>query len=196
MPRRWTKRSSSPSPTKTRRRRISAVAHAQGIGATEPFDTPIGPFKERGAANGLIVKNGYVVAEWGEPSRVDMTFSVTKTFLSTVVGLAWQKGSDPRRQRPGARLHAAGRRPLRRAAQPADHVGSPAAPDQRLAGHAVGQAGLGRSARRAKPSEWANRKLHEPGTRYKYNDVRVNAAGARGAARAAAVRCRTCCAKR
>jgi CubicO group peptidase (beta-lactamase class C family) len=25
-----------------------------------------------------------------------------------------------------------------------------------------------------KPEEWANRKLHQPGTRYKYNDVRVN----------------------
>jgi methionyl-tRNA formyltransferase len=42
--------------------------------------------------NGLIVRNGYVVAEWGESTRVDMTFSVTKSFLSTVVGLAWQKG--------------------------------------------------------------------------------------------------------
>ena len=48
--------------------------------------------KERGAANGLIVRHGYIVAEWGETSRADMTFSVTKTFLSTVVGLAWQQG--------------------------------------------------------------------------------------------------------
>ena len=29
-----------------------------------------------------------------------MTFSVTKTFLSTVVGLAWQKGIHRRRHRP------------------------------------------------------------------------------------------------
>ena len=32
------------------------------------------------------------MAEWGETTRVDMTFSVTKSFLSTVVGLLWQKG--------------------------------------------------------------------------------------------------------
>ena len=58
----------------------------------EPFDTPIGPVKPRGALSGIIIKNGYIVAEWGETTRVDMTFSVTKTFLSTVVGLMSQKG--------------------------------------------------------------------------------------------------------
>ena len=36
----------------------------------EPFDTPIGPVKPRGALNGIIVKNGYIVAEWGETTRV------------------------------------------------------------------------------------------------------------------------------
>lgn len=58
----------------------------------EPFGNIIGPTKPRGALNGLIIKNGYVVADWGETHRVDMTFSVTKSFLSTVVGLAWQRG--------------------------------------------------------------------------------------------------------
>src|SRR5260370_19123057 len=65
---------------------------ATTMGATEPFDTPIGPVKVRGAANGIILRHGYIVAEWGDPKRVDMTFSVTKTFLTTVVGLAWQRG--------------------------------------------------------------------------------------------------------
>ena len=65
---------------------------ATTFGASEPFDTPIGPVKDRGPANGLIIRHGYIVAEWGNPKRVDMTFSVTKTFLTTVVGLAWQRG--------------------------------------------------------------------------------------------------------
>src|SRR3984893_516192 len=65
---------------------------ATTFGANEPFDTPIGPVKDRGAANGIITRHGYIVAEWGDPKRVDMTFSVTKTFLTTVVGLAWQRG--------------------------------------------------------------------------------------------------------
>ena len=48
--------------------------------------------KARGPAGGLIARNGYIVAEWGEPGRVDVSNSVTKTFLTTVVGLAWQRG--------------------------------------------------------------------------------------------------------
>jgi CubicO group peptidase (beta-lactamase class C family) len=60
--------------------------------AREPFGEAIGPIKPRGAQTGVIVKDGYIVAEWGEPARVDMTFSVTKSFLSTVVGLARAEG--------------------------------------------------------------------------------------------------------
>ena len=66
------------------------LAHFQTFGR-EPFGEPIGQFKERGPATGLIIRNGYIVAEWGEPSRVDMTFSVTKSFLSTTVGLAFDR---------------------------------------------------------------------------------------------------------
>ena len=60
--------------------------------AREPFGEAIGPIKPRGPQTGIIVKDGYIVAEWGEPARVDMTFSVTKSFLSTTVGLAWADG--------------------------------------------------------------------------------------------------------
>jgi CubicO group peptidase (beta-lactamase class C family) len=41
---------------------------------------------------GVILRHGYLVAEWGEPERVDLTFSVTKSFLSTTVGLAVDRG--------------------------------------------------------------------------------------------------------
>jgi CubicO group peptidase (beta-lactamase class C family) len=58
----------------------------------EPHGEAVGPFRERGAATGLIVRRGYIVAEWGDPDRVDVTFSVTKSFLSTVVGLAFDRG--------------------------------------------------------------------------------------------------------
>src|SRR5690348_2030409 len=56
---------------------------ATTFGAREPYFTTIGPVQPRGPASGLIIRHGYVVAEWGEPQRVDMTFSVTKTFLTT-----------------------------------------------------------------------------------------------------------------
>jgi CubicO group peptidase (beta-lactamase class C family) len=58
----------------------------------EPHGEAVGPFRDRGEATGLIVRGGYIVAEWGDPHRVDVTFSVTKSFLSTVVGLAVDRG--------------------------------------------------------------------------------------------------------
>lgn len=51
-----------------------------------------GPTKSRQDPNGLIIKDGYIVGKWGDVNRVDMTFSVTKSYLSTVAGLAYQKG--------------------------------------------------------------------------------------------------------
>ena len=60
--------------------------------AKEPFGEAVGPFADRGDQTGIIIYKGYIIAEWGEPSRVDMTHSVTKSFLSTTVGLAVQKG--------------------------------------------------------------------------------------------------------
>jgi len=60
--------------------------------AREPFGEAVGPLKSRGPQTGIIVKDGYIVAEWGEPARVDMTFSVSKSFLSTTVGIAWADG--------------------------------------------------------------------------------------------------------
>jgi CubicO group peptidase (beta-lactamase class C family) len=66
------------------------LAQAQSFGR-EPLGEPIGVFKPRGEQTGIIIRNGYLVAEWGEPFRVDMTHSVTKSFLSTVVGLAFDR---------------------------------------------------------------------------------------------------------
>lgn len=66
------------------------LSHYQTFGR-EPFGEAIGPFAERGGATGLILRGGYIVGEWGDPARVDMTFSVTKSFLSATVGLAFDR---------------------------------------------------------------------------------------------------------
>ena len=58
----------------------------------EPFHKILGPTKKRGGPAGMILKNGYIVAQWGDVKRVDMTFSVTKSFLSTAAGLAVDRG--------------------------------------------------------------------------------------------------------
>lgn len=67
------------------------AAHYQTFGR-EPFGNAVGPMKARGEPSGIIVRRGYIVAEWGDPARVDMTFSVTKSFVSTSVGLAVDRG--------------------------------------------------------------------------------------------------------
>ena len=60
--------------------------------AREAFNTPIGPLKPHAPANGIIIRHGYIVAEWGATRDVDMTFSVTKTFVSSVAGIAFDRG--------------------------------------------------------------------------------------------------------
>ncbi len=54
----------------------------------EIFGTLLGPIpSDRAQTNGLILKHGYIVAEWGETGRPDPTYSVAKSVLSTILGL-------------------------------------------------------------------------------------------------------------
>jgi len=62
---------------------------ADVMGAKKYDDGKIlGPTRARGGVNGIILRHGYIVAEWGDTLRTDMTFSVAKSYLSTVAGLA------------------------------------------------------------------------------------------------------------
>ena len=60
--------------------------------ANEPYPAILGETKERGGPAGMIVRHGYLVAQWGDIDRVDMSFSVAKSYLSTVAGLAVDAG--------------------------------------------------------------------------------------------------------
>jgi CubicO group peptidase (beta-lactamase class C family) len=60
--------------------------------AKEPFSGPIGPLAPRSPPNGIVIRHGYIVAEWDDTHAVDITNSVTKTFLSAVAGVAFDKG--------------------------------------------------------------------------------------------------------
>jgi CubicO group peptidase (beta-lactamase class C family) len=60
--------------------------------AKEAFNSPIGPLKPHAPANGIVLRHGYIVAEWGRTHDVDMTFSVSKTFVSSVAGVAFDQG--------------------------------------------------------------------------------------------------------
>jgi len=148
-----------------------AVDLATTFGRNEPFDTAIGPVQPRGSANGLVVRGGYIVAEWGDTSRVDMTFSVTKSFLSTVVGLAWQKGLIGSLDDRAADYMPSLFEGPHNASITWDHLLRQTSDWQ---GTLWGKPDWADRPEGQTPADWPNRKLSEPGTRYKYNDVRVN----------------------
>ncbi|MGM0545968.1 MAG: serine hydrolase domain-containing protein [Bacteroidota bacterium] len=138
----------------------------------EPYNNIIGPVKERGDMTGMIIKDGYLIEEWGDPKRVDMTFSISKSFLSTVVGVAWDKDMiesiDDRVQKYS----------------PVEHFNSEH--NSKITwDHLLRQTSDWEGELFGKP-DWAdrpeeelseeiiNRERNKPGTEWKYNDVRVN----------------------
>jgi CubicO group peptidase (beta-lactamase class C family) len=166
-------------------------AHFQTFGR-EPHGDPVGPFRTRGDPTGVVVRRGYIVAEWGDPHRVDMTFSVTKSFLSTVVGVAYDRGLIRNLREPVWRSMApvlalpagpgAGR------ARGADTLLHPFDTphnrritwDDLLRQTSDWEGELWGKPEWAdrpsqNPAEWRTRPRVAPGTAYEYNDVRVNA---------------------
>ena len=169
------------------------LAHITTFGR-EPYGDAVGPFTERGEATGLIIHKGYIIAQWGDPSRVDMTFSVTKSFLSTVVGLAVDQGLISSVQDTVARYIP----PIEwyqsaTAARPAEELGQQQLLFPFTSTHnrtltwdvMLRQTSDWEGTLWGKPewadrpssnsSEWMTRKRHAPGSVYEYNDVRVNA---------------------
>lgn len=140
--------------------------------ANEPGYKIVGPTKDRGKPAGIIVYKGYIVAQWGDVKRVDMTFSATKSYLATVAGIAFDnrllKNVDDR---------------------VVDYV------EDKFQGehnskvtwrHLLTQSSdwsgclfdicdwADRPPKEGGIDDWKNRKLQEPGATFEYNDVRVN----------------------
>ena len=139
----------------------------------EPFHNIAGPTKKRGGPAGLILKDGYIIAKWGDAERVDMTFSVTKSYLSTLAGLAFDEGlirnvSDKTENYiwdgtfEGAHNSKITWEHLLN--QSSDWSGE-------LFGM---KDWADRPPQEGGIDDWKNRQLNEPGTFFKYNDVRVN----------------------
>ncbi|MCW3474979.1 serine hydrolase domain-containing protein [Limobrevibacterium gyesilva] len=73
------------------RRDIKAQLEA-GNFEPPPDNAIIGPTAPRGGPNGLLLRGGRLVARWGDTRQVDMTFSVAKSYLSILAGLAVSDG--------------------------------------------------------------------------------------------------------
>jgi CubicO group peptidase (beta-lactamase class C family) len=57
------------------------------------FGSMLGPIpNSRAGTNGVIIRNGYVVAEFGDTTSADPTYSVAKSMLATVAGIAVRDG--------------------------------------------------------------------------------------------------------
>ena len=139
----------------------------------EPYHQILGPTRERGGPAGMIIKDGYVVAEWGDTKRVDMSFSVTKSYLSTMAGLAVDAGLIRSLRDPVNEYvwdgHFAGRHNSKinwehLLTQSSDWSG------QLWGSYDWND----RPPRDGNIDDWRFRKLMEPGTVMEYNDVRVN----------------------
>ncbi|MBZ9731045.1 beta-lactamase family protein [Salegentibacter sp. JZCK2] len=139
----------------------------------EPYHEILGPTKRRGGPAGMILKDGYLVAKWGDIKRVDMTFSVTKSFLSTTALLALDKNLITDVEEPAVNYvwddtfegeHNSKITWKHLLEQNSDWSGE-------LWGS---YDWADRPSQENGIDDWRNRELYEPGTHYKYNDVRVN----------------------
>ena len=139
----------------------------------EIFGRPLGPVpKSRAGVNGVVVRHGYIVAEFGDIAAVDPTYSVAKSYLSTLLGLAIDRGLIPKVTDPVRNLiHDGGYESEHNARITwQNHATQTSEWDGEMFGKSstfVGHEEFGRG-------EMKPRELHESGSYYEYNDVRVN----------------------
>ena len=144
-----------------------------------PWNRLRGPVHRRGGVSGVVRQGGREVAAWGEPDRADPTFSVAKTALALLAGLAHARGLLPEPDAPVAdRLPGIGfDDPHNRAitwmyllTQTSEWQGNCLGmPDQVEHYRPV--------AHDPKPPQGRKgdaRPLQAPGTHWEYNDVRIN----------------------
>jgi CubicO group peptidase (beta-lactamase class C family) len=60
-----------------------------------PYDRLRGPVHARGPQTGVVLRHGEELFAWGEPDRADLTFSVAKSYLALVAGIAHDEGLLP-----------------------------------------------------------------------------------------------------
>jgi CubicO group peptidase (beta-lactamase class C family) len=79
-----------------------AAVIVNGYFEPPPWNEILGPVAPRGAPNGILTRNGRAVARWGDTRQVDMTFSIAKSYLSILAGIAHDRGLLPDPEKPVA----------------------------------------------------------------------------------------------
>lgn len=144
-----------------------------------PWNALRGPVHARGGVSGVILQHGQEIVAWGEPDRADLTFSVAKTYLALLAGVAHGRGLLPGAHEPvvarlpGIGFDSAHNRTITWAhllEQTSEWEGSVfGLPDTVDRYRAV--------SHDPKPPQGKKgdaRPLQTPGTYWEYNDVRIN----------------------
>ena len=152
-----------------------------GVGAAAsepaPYNEIIGPVRDRGGVNGLILRGGRIVAEWGDARRPDMTFSASKSYVSACVGLAYDRKLIPDLHQPVKQMiDDGGFDPPHNHEITWHHL---LQQTSEWEGELWGKPDLidrnrNLDALDDNPKKGSHRNLHAPGEYWEYNDVRVN----------------------
>ncbi|MEP7140928.1 MAG: serine hydrolase, partial [Caldimonas sp.] len=144
-----------------------------------PFDRLRGPVHARGPQSGIVRRRGEEIAAWGEPDRADLTFSVAKSYLALLAGVAHGQGLLPDENAPvvarlpGIGFDSAHNRPITWAhllTQTSEWEGASfGIPDTVDRWRKVAQ-----DPRPAGGPKGGARPLQAPGSYWEYNDVRIN----------------------
>ena len=144
-----------------------------------PYNRLRGPVQPRGGVSGVVLQGGREVVAWGEAERADLTFSVAKTYLCMLAGVAHGQGLLPDVEEPvvarlpgigfdvGANRRISWRHLLEQTSEwEGSCFGLPDTVDRwRVVAH---------DSRPAAGKKGDARPLQEPGSYWEYNDVRIN----------------------
>jgi CubicO group peptidase (beta-lactamase class C family) len=143
-----------------------------------PWNRLRGPVHARGGVSGVIRVAGEEVAAWGEPERADLTFSVAKTYLALLAGVAQASGLLQPQETVASRLPGIGFDDAHNRAITWAHLLEQTSEWQ---GTCLGMPDQVEHHRRVahdpKPPQGRKgerRTLQRPGTYWEYNDVRIN----------------------
>jgi CubicO group peptidase (beta-lactamase class C family) len=142
--------------------------YLNGILSMQSHPELLGPFTDGSGPSGVVIHRDRRVAEWGDPNAVEMSFSVSKTYLSVVAGLAFDRGLIRHLDDPVVRT-----------VEIDELTDSPS--DQITWAHLLRQTSQWAGTLWGKPwwSDPQGRQerddaLAPPGTEFAYNDVRIN----------------------
>jgi len=143
-----------------------------------PYNQLRGPVHPRGGVSGVVQVGGREVASWGDPDRADQTFSVAKTYLALLAGLASAHGLLDVDERVAERLPGIGFDDAHNRPITWDHL---LQQTSEWSGTCLGMPDqvehyrqVAHDPKPARGRKGERRPLRAPGNYWEYNDVRIN----------------------